>query len=212
MRSIKTLFLLTALAVGLVATGISPAAQQDPTEPAPYWKLRGCNLPGPKPAHGHPSKLARQKIRQTMQNHTPYTKAEGQSVRHFTYCVRTRAKARAGEKLVVQLKAWRRANVCTVSRGNVALGRCMAVRDYGWTGGQFSCLYSLWDRESGWSTWAHNGSSGAHGIPQALPGWKMGSGWESDPVVQIRWGLGYIRGRYGTPCGAWGHFVSANWY
>ncbi|MFF5207486.1 lytic transglycosylase domain-containing protein [Streptosporangium sp. NPDC000396] len=84
-----------------------------------------------------------------------------------------------------------------------------------WSYNQFRCLDSLWTRESNWNHQAHNQSSGAYGIPQALPGSKMsGSGgdWRSNPVTQIHWGLRYIKSRYGSPCGAWGHFQSSNWY
>jgi hypothetical protein len=86
---------------------------------------------------------------------------------------------------------------------------------FGFSADQFGCLDSLWTRESGWSVSAHNASSGAHGIPQALPGSKMASAgpdWESNPVTQITWGLGYIQDRYGSPCGAWGHSESYGWY
>ena len=77
---------------------------------------------------------------------------------------------------------------------------------------QWPCLLSLWNRESGWAaTKANYAGSGAYGIPQALPGSKMGPGWQDDPTVQINWGLGYIRGRYGTPCGA-DAFQSARGY
>ena len=58
-------------------------------------------------------------------------------------------------------------------------------------------------------------SSGAYGIPQALPGSKMGtygSDWRTNPVTQIKWGLGYIKGRYGKPCVAWDHWRNFNWY
>lgn len=82
-------------------------------------------------------------------------------------------------------------------------------------GGQFSCLSSLWSKESGWSTTASNGSSGAYGIPQALPGSKMasaGADWRTNPATQIAWGLSYIESRYGSPCAAWGHSQSNNWY
>jgi hypothetical protein len=85
----------------------------------------------------------------------------------------------------------------------------------GWGSEQLGCLVALWNRESGWNVNAHNNSSGAHGIPQALPGSKMasaGSDWETNPATQIAWGLGYISGRYGTPCGAWDHSESAGWY
>jgi hypothetical protein len=86
---------------------------------------------------------------------------------------------------------------------------------FGFGADQFGCLDSLWTRESNWNPSAHNASSGAHGIPQALPGSKMasaGPNWESDPATQIRWGLGYIQDRYGSPCGAWGHSESHGWY
>jgi hypothetical protein len=81
-------------------------------------------------------------------------------------------------------------------------------------GSQFSCLVSLWNRESGWRTDAEN-ASGAYGIPQSLPGSKMataGSDWRTNPATQIRWGLGYIKQIYNTPCGAWSHEESAGWY
>ena len=85
----------------------------------------------------------------------------------------------------------------------------------GWGQDQFGCLVSLWNAESGWNPSASNPSSGAYGIPQALPGAKMasaGADWQTNPATQIRWGLGYIQGLYGTPCGAWGHEQSTGWY
>ncbi|NTV40384.1 MAG: G5 domain-containing protein, partial [Demequinaceae bacterium] len=98
---------------------------------------------------------------------------------------------------------------------NRALGQQMALDGYGWTGDEWSCLDNLWARESGWSHTAGNKSSGAYGIPQALPGSKMavyGADWETNPATQITWGLHYIQDRYATPCGAWGHFTAKNWY
>ena len=74
---------------------------------------------------------------------------------------------------------------------------------------QFPCLEKLWDHESGWNPKAENKGSGAYGIPQALPGSKMasaGADWKTSAATQIKWGLGYIKGRYSTPCGAWGNF------
>jgi hypothetical protein len=85
---------------------------------------------------------------------------------------------------------------------------------YGWDGGQFSCLDSLWNRESGWNVHAAN-PSGAYGIPQALPGSKMstaGADWQDNPATQIAWGLSYVKSTYGTPCGAWSAFQSKGWY
>lgn len=80
---------------------------------------------------------------------------------------------------------------------------------------QFGCLDRLWQKESGWRVRATNPSSGAYGIPQALPAGKMasaGSDWRTSARTQIRWGLGYINDRYGSPCGAWAHSRAHNWY
>ncbi|WP_336205601.1 transglycosylase SLT domain-containing protein [Nonomuraea sp. LPB2021202275-12-8] len=97
---------------------------------------------------------------------------------------------------------------------NKALARTMVAKR-GWAASQFSCLARLWAKESGWNHRAGNRSSGAYGIPQALPGHKMatkGRDWRTNPRTQIAWGLSYIKQRYGTPCRAWGHFQSHNWY
>lgn len=86
---------------------------------------------------------------------------------------------------------------------------------FGWSSSQFSCLVSLWNVESGWNVTATNPSSGAYGIPQALPGSKMasaGADWQTNAATQIRWGLGYIKSVYGSPCGAWGHEQADGWY
>jgi hypothetical protein len=89
------------------------------------------------------------------------------------------------------------------------------LANYGWGDDQFGCLVSLWNKESGWNYQAYNSSSGAFGIPQALPGSKMasaGADWQTNAATQVAWGLGYISGRYGSPCGAWGHSQSVGWY
>lgn len=86
---------------------------------------------------------------------------------------------------------------------------------YGWDSSQFECLDSLWERESHWNPASHNARTGAHGIPQAMPGSKMASiapDWQYNPETQIKWGLQYIQGRYGTPCGAWKHSQGSGWY
>lgn len=84
----------------------------------------------------------------------------------------------------------------------------------GWGEDHYSCLVALWNRESHWNVYAYN-PSGAYGIPQALPGGKMasaGADWQTNPTTQITWGLGYITGRYGTPCGAWAASQAKGWY
>jgi hypothetical protein len=80
---------------------------------------------------------------------------------------------------------------------------------------QFRYLNWLWNRESGWNVYASNPYSAAYGIPQAVPGSKMssaGPNWPSSARTQIRWGLRYIRDRYGSPRAAWDHEVNDGWY
>lgn len=102
----------------------------------------------------------------------------------------------------------------STASANEALGERMAAAR-GWAGRQGRCLNWLWTRESGWQiVWNYQGS-GAYGIPQSLPAGKMaaaGADWRTDPRTEIRWGLSYIRGTYGTPCVAWGHEEADGWY
>ena len=86
---------------------------------------------------------------------------------------------------------------------------------FGFSSSEFSCLDELWIGESGWNVHADNPTSDAYGIPQALPGSKMataGADWRNNPETQIKWGLGYIRSSYGTPCAAVAFKASHGWY
>ena len=119
-----------------------------------------------------------------------------------------RAKARQA------LAAKKQALVANAQKDPRAAARAL-LGDYGFDDGQWSCLDNLWNGESGWRFTAENSSSGAYGIPQSLPGSKMGSvgaDWRTNPATQIRWGLGYIAASYGGPCAAWRHSQSHNWY
>jgi hypothetical protein len=103
---------------------------------------------------------------------------------------------------------------CKSLSGNRQIG-CSLLSWAGFPTSQFSCLDKLFKKESGWRTKAENPSSGAYGIPQALPRTKMakyGADYLTNPVPQIKWGLMYIKGRYGDPCGAWQHSVNTGWY
>ena len=100
------------------------------------------------------------------------------------------------------------------NEANKALGKTMAAAK-GWTGSNWQALAQLWSKESGWNERADNPSSDAYGIPQSLPGSKMasaGADWATNPATQIKWGLGYIKDRYGDPSAAWAHSVKNNWY
>ncbi|MFI7444354.1 aggregation-promoting factor C-terminal-like domain-containing protein [Nonomuraea indica] len=97
---------------------------------------------------------------------------------------------------------------------NKAVAKAM-MGSFGFGADQWGCLESLWHKESGWNERAMNRSSGAYGIPQSLPGSKMasaGADWQTNAATQIKWGLGYIKGRYGSPCSAWGHSQRVGWY
>ena len=96
-----------------------------------------------------------------------------------------------------------------------AYAKNLCINTYGWTENDFNCLVKLWERESNWNPNAHNKSSGAHGIPQSLPASKMaseGDDYYTNGKTQIRWGLKYIKNRYGTPSNAWAHSQQKGWY
>lgn len=99
---------------------------------------------------------------------------------------------------------------------NQALGKQMAAaQPYNWTGNQWDALNNIAMAESGWNATIVNQSSGAYGIPQALPGSKMasmGADWQTDPRTQIAWMLLYIRQTYGDPVTAWNFHLAHNWY
>ncbi|MFM2354049.1 MAG: hypothetical protein RLZZ608_1455 [Actinomycetota bacterium] len=119
---------------------------------------------------------------------------------------------------------WKTSQVVTFgtapAAGTPDAGTAMAialtmVTARGWGTAEYDCLVALWNKESRWNVYAHNASSGAYGIPQALPGDKMasaGADWATNPATQITWGLGYIAARYETPCGAWAHSQRVGWY
>jgi len=103
---------------------------------------------------------------------------------------------------------------CQVFSGNKKVG-CSMTLAAGFDLQQFACLEKLWQKESSWNEKAKNKSSGAYGIPQALPASKMataGGDYLTNPATQIKWGLSYIKSRYTTPCKAWSHSQANNWY
>jgi hypothetical protein len=132
--------------------------------------------------------------------------------------VRQSAAAKAAEAAARQQAAQQQAaqpQAASAPSGSPQQIAEQILSQFGWSSSQFSCLQPLWGHESGWNPYAQNPSSGAYGIPQALPGSKMasaGGDWQSNPATQIRWGLSYIQGNYGSPCGAWAHEQSDGWY
>jgi len=95
------------------------------------------------------------------------------------------------------------------------IAKSMAKENYGWGTKQFTCLDTLWTKESHWNYKARNPRSGAHGIAQALPATKMESistDWRTNPLTQIQWGLSYIESRYQTPCKAYAKWKRSRYY
>lgn len=95
------------------------------------------------------------------------------------------------------------------------IARQIMASKYGWGADEFTCYDNIIMRESRWDPFADNPASSAYGIPQALPGKRMashGADWRTNPVTQIRWGLDYVKERYGSPCRAWSFKRSHGWY
>ena len=99
--------------------------------------------------------------------------------------------------------------------GAKKVAKSILLNEYGFSEKEYKCLNRLWTKESHWNYKARNKSSGAHGIPQALPASKMNvisTDWRTNPVTQIRWGLRYISIRYETPCKALAKHKRSNYY
>lgn len=93
--------------------------------------------------------------------------------------------------------------------------RAKGLTDESFGPGHYDALHSLIQQESGWNPWAINSRSGAYGLGQALPASKMidyGTDWQNNPDTQLRWLMGYIKARYGTPNNAWNFWLQHRWY
>ena len=107
------------------------------------------------------------------------------------------------------------------SSGSVSMGydatpaEAKAIAEEVVPSSQFLCFSNIIERESSWNIHATNSSSGAYGLPQALPGSKMasmGADWQNSALIQIKWALSYMTGRYGSPCAAWALWQAHDWY
>jgi TP901 family phage tail tape measure protein len=102
-------------------------------------------------------------------------------------------------------------------RGSAQQYAQLYMKTLGFGPSQWPALKALWNGESGWNPLAHNAASGAHGIPQSLPASKMrseGADYMTNAATQIRWGLKYIKSRYGSPASAYSKWLarSPHWY
>lgn len=152
---------------------------------------------------------------ETMSMYDPSSKDPSQS--YGLASTQTISFARGGFNIVTQgdVKPLFVENASLPSPGTSRAFALKTLLIMGWEADQYSCLVTLWERESNWRVNATNSSSGAYGIPQALPGTKMaseGADWMTNPQTQINWGLKYISGRYGSACGALAHSNKFGWY
>jgi len=125
------------------------------------------------------------------------------------------AKAAADAAAAAAAKAAAAQAAANTPAGAKATASALAASRFGWGADQFQCLDNLWTKESGWNYRAYNANGGATGIPQALPGSKMGTvaaDWQTNATTQVTWGLQYISAAYGTPCAAWSHSQANNFY
>ncbi|MEU3722043.1 transglycosylase SLT domain-containing protein [Streptomyces sp. NPDC031705] len=100
-------------------------------------------------------------------------------------------------------------------QGSYTVAQVKAIAQQLVPAGQFQCFSNIINQESTWNYKAVNSSSGAYGLVQALPGSKMasaGADWRTNPATQIKWGLGYMNERYGSPCSAWSFHQANGWY
>ena len=208
----------TTVATIAVASGVAAAAPAGPaTRAAPPRPAAGAAVD----ASDATRQLAREKIHLAVLEQDRLVAEGRQAVRQ---AARREARRRAAARRAAELAAARQAQQqpagnsasapATPSGSPQQIAAAM-LGSFGWSSGEFGCLQSLWNAESGWNPSASNSISGAYGIPQALPGSKMASAgpdWQTNPATQIKWGLGYIKQVYGSPCAAWSHEQSAGWY
>jgi hypothetical protein len=204
----------TTVATVAVASGVAVAAPDGPASKAAPPRPAARATAGTSEAT---RQLARDKIQlAAMERQRIAAQARRAAARREA---RRRAAARRAAELAAarqaQQPAERSASAPAAPSGSPQQIAAGMLGSFGWSSGEFGCLQSLWNAESGWNPSASNPISGAYGIPQALPGSKMASAgpdWQTNPATQIKWGLGYIQQVYGSPCAAWSHEQSTGWY
>ncbi|MEV5757171.1 lytic transglycosylase domain-containing protein [Streptomyces tendae] len=124
------------------------------------------------------------------------------------------AKKREAAKEAASRDAQRESTSFAV-QSSYSTGQIQAMARQMVPSGQFQCFSNIVDHESSWNYQAVNASSGAYGLFQALPAGKYasaGADWRTNPATQIKWGLSYMDGRYGSPCEAWAFWQANHWY
>jgi len=209
-------------AVVLAVTGLSgTAGTASAAQQAPALAAHGLNpASGAATAAGQADwnpHLAGQQQKITAQAETAQTDAAEKNSAQDA--AKQKVRADAAERAEAQPAANRSQPRKTITVRTVALttpaGSPRQIARQLVSPGQFQCFSNIVFHESSWNYRAVNSSSGAYGLVQALPGSKMasaGSDWRTNPATQIKWGVGYMNGRYGSPCGAWSFWQAHHWY
>ena len=170
----------------------------------------------PQRAAAHQAAVAQAAKRQTQAELTAKRGAARKAVQQAP-AQRRSGQQRSGQQRSAQQRSGQQpaaSSAPTASGSPQSIAQAM-LDSFGWSASQFSCLDPLWAGESGWSVTVSNPSTGAYGIPQAMPASKMasaGPNWRTSAATQIRWGLDYIKSTYGSPCAAWSHEEADGWY
>ncbi|MBQ0987665.1 transglycosylase SLT domain-containing protein [Streptomyces sp. F63] len=218
----------TVGAVVGVASGGTQASTTEPVEATAADATLLADIPAGNHAQAQTASLTQQADAQSLAAETEAKKSAEEAARKQAAedaaakkaeAEKAAAEKRAKERDEAEAKAARSESRADASDFGVqssytvaevqAMARQMVPAD------QFQCFSNIVDHESSWNYRASNPSSGAYGLVQALPGGKMasaGADWQTNPATQIKWGLGYMNDRYGSPCGAWEFWQANNWY
>jgi len=212
-RAITALVLLVGLVGGIVIANrpTQHKASADPVRAADAAALPSVSSAPPSSEQAD----AQSKAQDAAAAAAAQAKAADDAARKKAEEEASRSKTRSATPSSVPATKYPVPASCTVYTNVNKQKGCAQLLAIGFALDQMPCLEKLWDKESGWNPLAHNKSSGAHGIPQALPGSKMasaGPNWYDNADTQIKWGLGYVKGKYKTPCGAWSYWQANHSY
>ncbi|MEU0160373.1 transglycosylase SLT domain-containing protein [Streptomyces sp. NPDC006261] len=222
----------TVGAVVGVAAGGTPAADDNNFEAAAADTTLLADIPAGQQAQVQTASLTQQADAQASAADSAAKKSAEESARlqaakdakskKAAAEAKAEAERQAAEKAKKEKEEAERASRSSVrdassfsAQGSYTVAQVQAMARQMVPADQFQCFSNIVNHESTWNYRATNPSSGAYGLMQALPGHKMssaGADWQTNPATQIKWGLSYMDGRYGSPCGAWSFWQANNWY
>lgn len=224
--SVRGIAVASATAVTTVGAVVGVASGSEPTAVEPVADATALDtLSAGQQANAQVASLTEQVQSQQAAAYAAAQQAAAEAARQQA-AADAAAKKKAADDAAAKAKAERDAEIASRNQQSSTLSVTVTV-DYSIAGmqamaqsivgnsAQYQCFSWIVSHESGWNYKAVNASTGAYGLVQALPGSKMasaGSDWRTNPVTQIKWGLGYMNDRYGSPCGAQQFWQANGWY